>query len=170
MDEEIWLYGDTNFSRLVDGDVAYKQNQVNQIKEIWNGKNVVLVEGAKYRVGVGNNLLENTQQVKRILGPAESAFDRYSEILHECVRQAQNTDNVIVLIALGPTATVLAYDLAKMGIQAIDIGHLDISYERVLTGNSGAIPGKYTNEAVGGNIVADCYDETYLEQIVAIYE
>ena len=27
------------------------------------------------------------------------------------------------LLALGPTATVLAYDLCKMGYQAVDIGH-----------------------------------------------
>lgn len=35
----------------------------------------------------------------------------------------------LVLIALGHTATVLAYDLAEVGYQAIDIGHIDIEYE-----------------------------------------
>ena len=33
-----------------------------------------------------------------------------------------------MLLALGPTATVLAYDLSKLGYQAIDIGHLPNCY------------------------------------------
>jgi hypothetical protein len=41
----------------------------------------------------------------------------------------------LILIALGPTATVLAYDLAKKGYQAIDIGHLPSCYEVVKNGN-----------------------------------
>mgnify|MGYP000128627122 CR=1 FL=1 len=35
----------------------------------------------------------------------------------------------LFLIALGPTATVLAYDLFKSGYQAIDAGHVDVEYE-----------------------------------------
>ena len=34
-----------------------------------------------------------------------------------------------VLIALGQTATVLAYDLSEAGLQAIDPGHVDVEYE-----------------------------------------
>jgi len=30
---------------------------------------------------------------------------------------------------LGPTTTVLAYDLYKNGYQAIDIGHVDLEHE-----------------------------------------
>lgn len=35
----------------------------------------------------------------------------------------------LVLISLGPTATVLAFDLANQGIQAIDVGQLDNEYD-----------------------------------------
>ena len=34
----------------------------------------------------------------------------------------------LVLLSLGPCATVLAYDLSKKGYQALDIGHLPNSY------------------------------------------
>ncbi len=34
----------------------------------------------------------------------------------------------MVIIALGPTATVLAYDLSQNGIWALDLGHIDIEY------------------------------------------
>lgn len=39
-----------------------------------------------------------------------------------------------MLIALGPTATVMAYDLADMGYQALDIGNVDIEAEWFLRG------------------------------------
>ena len=35
---------------------------------------------------------------------------------------------MIVLLAIGLTATVLSYDLADNGFQVIDIGHLDVEY------------------------------------------
>ena len=36
---------------------------------------------------------------------------------------------MILLLAIGPTATVLSYDLADNGFQVIDIGHLDVEYQ-----------------------------------------
>lgn len=161
------LYGDTNFSRLTDGNNNEdKVAQVKRIQGIWENRNIILVEGCKTRFGVGNDLLDNAASIRRILGPAESAFDYYEEILSAVQRTAENTHEPLVIMAMGPTATVLAYDLALSGIQAIDLGHLDISYMRILTGNMGAIPGKYTNEADGGNVVDDCDDPEYLEQIL----
>ena len=49
---------------------------------------------------------------------------------------------------MGPTATVLAYDLSRAGYQAIDIGHLDLEYEWFLRGEGVRVevPGKYNNE------------------------
>lgn len=74
----------------------------------------------------------------------------------------------MVLIALGPTATVLAANLSKEGLQAIDIGHLDIPYEYFLSGKNRneKIEGKYTNEAFDGNSVVDCTDEIYQSEII----
>ncbi|MCT2891386.1 DUF1792 domain-containing protein [Streptococcus thermophilus] len=37
--------------------------------------------------------------------------------------------NLIILLAIGPTATVLSYDLADNGFQVIDIGYLDFEYQ-----------------------------------------
>ena len=39
---------------------------------------------------------------------------------------------IIILISLGPTATILSFDLCKLGYQAIDIGHIDYGYESFL--------------------------------------
>lgn len=74
----------------------------------------------------------------------------------------------MVILALGPTATVLASALADCGVQALDIGHIDIEYEWFLKGTKTrvAVSGKYTNEVFKGNEVEDCKDSRYLSQII----
>ena len=37
--------------------------------------------------------------------------------------------NVLFLLALGPTAMVLSFNLANLGYQALDLGHMDLQYE-----------------------------------------
>ena len=69
------------------------------------------------------------------------------------------------------TATVLAYDLAKLGYWAMDIGHLDIEYEWMKMGAADriVIQGKQVNELkeIGGADVETCHDAKYLSQIIA---
>lgn len=136
------------------------------LKRIWNNRNIIFIEGEKSRLGVNNTLFSNSLSVKRILCPATNAFDKYEEILQKAMEQ--DTD-VLYLIALGPTATVLAYDLSKTGRQAIDVGHVDIEYEwyRIGAKRKVAVSSKYVNEALEGEI-NDVADTTYKEQIIAI--
>lgn len=138
------------------------------IKKIWQDRDIVIVEGIQTRSGVGNDLYDNAKSIQRILGPATNAFDRYDEIL-AAITISVSKDRLI-LLSLGMTATVLAYDLAKLGYQAIDLGHLDIEYEWYLQGRVMDKPvpvrGKYTNEAEGGNEVDACCDPLYLSQII----
>ena len=129
-----------------------------------------MIEGEKSRMGVGNDLFNNAKSIKRILCPAENAYAHYKEIYSKAVELISKDD--LVLIALGPTATVLAHDLFLAGYQAVDIGHVDISYEWYLRGVSNpseriTIPGKYVNEAPGGNLVEATNDPDYLNQIIA---
>ena len=85
---------------------------------------------------------------------------------------AKKTDrDRLILIALGHTATVLAYDLAAEGYQALDIGHLDIEYEWFLRKTDKKIPieGKFVNEAPLGRIVAEPIgDKKYLDEIINV--
>ena len=75
--------------------------------------------------------------------------------------------NSLIIIALGPTATVLAYDLAKEGYQALDMGHFDIEYEWYLRNatKKEKISNKYTNEVSGGNDTENVQDKDYINQI-----
>lgn len=148
-------YEDKNISR----------RYIEKLLRLWENRHVIIIEGEKSRFGVGNTLLSKTKSVARILAPKHHAFSKYHEILEKA--KTMNKE-ALYLIALGPTATVLAYDLAKSGRQAIDIGNVDIEYEWYLRGAKEKIKieGKYTSEAIGGRNVADVKNEQYESEIL----
>lgn len=135
------------------------------VKTLWKNKDIVIVEGEKSRLGIGNDLFDGAKSINRILCPVENAFSVYDNILKE-VKKVPHYK--IILIALGPTATVLAYDLSKIGYQAIDIGHIDIEYEWYLqkSKNKVKIEKKYVNEVEEGWNVEEIQDEKYLKQVI----
>lgn len=142
----------------------------NNIKKIWDKRDIVIIEGHETRLGLGNDLLDNAVSVRRILGPSTNAFDYYDKIMEFALKIEKDA---LFLLALGPTATVLAYDLYKNGYQAIDIGHIDVEYEWFKMGveNPVKLDNKYVCEAPSGDIVETVQDDEYLKQIIArIYD
>ena len=99
---------------------------VEKLKQLFQDREVLIVEGENTRFGLGNELLSLAKKVNRILCPPKNAYRIYSKILERIKKEDKKQ---LILIALGPTATILAYDLAKEGYQAVDIGHMDIEYE-----------------------------------------
>ena len=163
-------YLDTQLSRfyIMYQDKSHCKQQLELLKRIWDKKDIVIIEGEKSRTGVGNDLYANAKSVQRILGPATDAFKKYDQMLTAIKTYVQK--DKLILLSYGMTATVLAYDLAKLGYWAIDIGHLDIEYEwfRMGVTENAAVKGKFTNEAKeqGGHCVDDCEDKQYLSQII----
>lgn len=137
------------------------------LKMLWDNRDILIVEGEQTRLGVGNDLFANASSIKRILAPAVNAFSSYDKIIETVKKHHKNE---LVLIALGPTATVLASDLASETCQAIDIGHIDIEYEWFLNNSKEkhAIKGKYTNEVDDGRNSSECVDEKYLSEIIDV--
>ncbi len=151
--------------------VIYPRDQREQaagrfhaLKQIWDQQDVLFVEGDKTRMGVGNDLFCNAKSISRILAPNENAYDVYDEILHAALQYGKNK---LILLALGPSATVLAYDLAEAGYRALDIGHLDLEYEWFLKGEGHSyIAHKYNNEMFGDTRVIPVYDQCYEDSVV----
>lgn len=137
----------------------------DRLKLIWKDRHIVIIEGKKSRLGVGNDLFCESKDIRRILCPEENAFEEYEFILEEAKKIDKQK---LILLAIGPTATILAYDLNKLGYQAIDIGHIDIEYEWFLAGvtKKERVKNKYVCEAGGGENVGDCEDRDYINQII----
>ena len=142
------------------------RKRFEDLKRIWDQREVLLVEGDRTRMGIGNDLFANAESVERIIAPNENAFDVYDAVYDAVMEEGKNK---VILIALGPTATVLAYDLAKAGYWALDIGHLDLEYEWFLRGKGYSyVPHKYNNEMPGDTMVTDISDQGYEQSIVKI--
>ena len=164
-----YKFGDALFTRpYIDfPDDTNEKKIFPLIKELWDNRNVLIVEGEQTRLGVGNDLLDNAKSIQRILAPATNAFEKHSEILAEIKKHAKDK---LVLLALGPTATVLACELSRFGFWAVDIGHIDIEYEWYLRKVKDRIPieGKYTHEVIEGRTITECDDSEYNEQIIKV--
>ncbi len=96
------------------------------MRKIWHSKKVLVVCGENSFKSVRPDLIDNALEISYIKGPSKDAFERYDELLTQVL---QHTKDIVVLISLGPTATVMAYDLYKFGYQAIDIGHAFKDYQ-----------------------------------------
>ena len=147
-------------------DKSKVPSYIRKLKQIWDKKDIIIIEGEKTRLGVGNDLFNNTKSIKRILCPAVNAFNVYQKIINQ-VKKIDKSN--LILLALGPTSTVLAYDLDKLGYRAIDVGHIDIEYEWFLRNATKKIQinNKYVCEAYGNKYkIKNIKDKKYYEEII----
>lgn len=160
-------YYDTQITRLYMDYKDKNKSKIlfSKIKKLWEDRDIVIIEGEKSRLGMGNDLFINARSIQRILAPSTNAFSKYDEILEKATNVNKNK---LILVALGPTATVLAFDLGKLGYQAIDIGHIDIEYEWLLkqADKKIKIDSKFTNESINGSKVDDTITDDYESQII----
>lgn len=163
-------YGNSFISRfyIEIEDKSTAENRFKKLKQFWEGRDIIIVEGEKSRLGVGNDLFDNVKSTRRILCPVDNAYNKYNDILEASKRNA--FDGALFILAVGPAATVLAYDLFKEGYQALDIGHADIEYEWFKAGATKKQPvkNKYVNEAGAGKGVTESKNSKYLSEIVKI--
>lgn len=153
-----------------DKDKHVMKAKFDHIKRIWDGKKLLVIEGYHTRFGVGNDLISNASDVKRILAPDKNAFSVYEKILDTATKYGMDR---LILVILGPTATVLSYDLAKKGYWAVDIGQVDNEYEWFLRGQSERCDisyktvSEYSNKSVFSDI-DEPFKSLYENQIVEI--
>ena len=161
-------YGSTFISRpYIDFlDKSKSKSQFEKLKKIWEGRDILIVEGYTSRSGVGNDLFDGAKSIKRIICPSRNAYSKKTEIMEEILKHSEGR---LILLMLGPTAKVLAYQLASKGIQAIDIGHIDSEYEWMQMGAEKKVllRNKHTAEFNLDTEIELANDDEYLSQIVA---
>lgn len=107
-----------------------------QWRRVWQGRRVLVVTGKGSRFDLVPALFDTAGKVDFLYSAPEHAFDERDAILKDVLEHAD--EDTLVLLSLGPTATVLAHRIAAAGIQALDIGHISASYNHVYA--KGALP------------------------------
>lgn len=159
------IYGNSFISRpyMIYKNKEKSKEWFTRIIDIWNGEEVLLVEGEYSRSGVGNDLFSNVKKIERIICPGQNAFDYYDDILNSIEQFDKKT---LILLALGPTSKPIAKSLSDKGYWTLDIGHLDSEYEWYKSNATSKIKlnNKHSAEIVDANI-SSCTDEDYLSSI-----
>lgn len=135
----------------------------DRMKQLWHGRDLVIIEGGISHNGVGNDLFAEAGTVRRIIVPSRSCYTVYDRIL-EAARRLEE-QNVLFLVSIGAASKVLVYDLVQDGCRALDIGNLDMEYEWSLHGASG----KYQllkHDIEGEALDRELGYETYLGEVV----
>lgn len=129
------------------------------------GRRSSIVEGIFSRSGVGNDLFAESKEVQRILCPPNNAYSDYERI-KECIKKYGQGKTILIM--LGPTAKILAYELALEGYRAIDLGHVDSEYEWCKMGvhKKVKLDSKHTAEWNTDECIQDVSDELYHSQII----
>ncbi|WP_297816262.1 SP_1767 family glycosyltransferase [uncultured Lactobacillus sp.] len=161
-------YGSTFISRpYIDLiDKSKSQHYFDKWKEIWNGHDLLIVEGKFTRSGVGNDLFDNANSVERIICPPRDSYAKVNEI-EDAIKE--HAADKLVLLMLGPTAKVIVDDLQDLDNQIIDLGHIDSEYEWFKMGAKYKVKlkDKHTAEFNYDENIEPIQDAKYQEEIVA---
>ncbi|MEH7419165.1 GT-D fold domain-containing glycosyltransferase [Neobacillus drentensis] len=118
-----------------------------KLTNLWQGKRILIVEGKHSRLGVDNTLFSNTNSIGRIICPSNNAWSVYNAIKLCVLKNAKDYD--LVLVSLGPTATVLADDISREGVRIVDIGHLNLEYNKFIEdGGMDNLHGKIIDDSI----------------------
>ena len=98
----------------------------SKVKAIWQDKDITIVCGNTVFDNIKNNIFDCAKSIDFIDAPSQNAFNHYTDLL-ETVKQVDK--NRMLILILGPTATILAYDMAKLGYRALDMGHIAKDYD-----------------------------------------
>lgn len=161
------VYGNTWLSRIysMKWDKPKAYSIFLKLEKLWKDRDIILIEGAYSRLGVGNNCFASARSIRRILAPAKNSFERYDDILSTALSMG---GEILFVLAMGPSATAMAAELTEAGRQALDMGHIDIEYEWMNADVKQKIPirGKFSNEAfLTGISATEVYGELTNEEV-----
>lgn len=125
-----YSYGSSFISRPDNAPWLDTPSYWANLEALWAGKDVTLVRGTdptKDGTGAVSLTVEDlrsARSVREVVGPHINAWHVYDALLEQIGTPS------MALLCLGATATVMAADLCKKGVHAIDIGHVGMFIHR----------------------------------------
>ena len=95
---------------------------------VFHEREITLITNSEMEtVATQTKLFGKAAKLHFIQAPAEQAFSQYDSLLNKA---SEHREDCLYLLACGPVATVLAFDLHNSGRQAVDIGHFIHRFKR----------------------------------------
>lgn len=98
-----------------------------KLRSVWDGKDIILVGCPEALSKIQYDIYDNAKSIDYVFCRNRDCFSQYDWIVSE-VKSAYK-DGAIVILQAGMTGTVLAYDFMKLGMRALDLGHLQKAYD-----------------------------------------
>lgn len=112
----------------------HREALVDAWRACWEGRNVTVVTGRGSRFDPIDELFSNVGDINFEYGPTRNAFESLDQLTAQLLEKPLD----LVIVALGPAATILAARLSDRGVQTLDIGHISNSYEQIF--RNGPVP------------------------------
>jgi hypothetical protein len=101
-------------------------------RSVWDGRDVCFITGQGSRFQYDDELFGGLASRRTLYSLPRDAYSDVPRLIGEITASVPR--ETMILIALGPAATILAARLARLGYWALDIGHLPNAYRTVARG------------------------------------
>ena len=118
------VYASAFVSRPDSAPWIHNPTYWSDIERLWKGRHVTLVRGSGKSL-TASLLTPSAASVNEIMCSRQHAWAERGELLEKIGRPER------VILCCGPTATVLAVELAAKGVHAIDLGHIGMWFKRL---------------------------------------
>lgn len=126
------IYGSAFVTRPDSAPKPFDAAYWRMIRRLWEGRDVVLVRGSEKSLVAAD--LAGAASVTEIIGPRQHAWAAHADLLGVLKGERRP-----VILCLGATATVLAWELAQDGTQALDLGHVGMFLRKLTRGEDPAV-------------------------------
>jgi Glycosyltransferase GT-D fold len=121
------VYGSAFITRPDSAPWIDRKDYWARVRSLWAGRDVTLVIGSQRSLTV--EAMPESRSVRLLEGKYRDSYEIIDQLM-EWIGRPSHT----VLLCLGPSATVLAWRLAKINVHAVDIGHIGMMLRHACTG------------------------------------
>lgn len=122
-------YGSAFITRPDAAPAIDCKDYYDKVKELWRDRDVLVMHGEGTGFLKQKCLIETAKTSRVLTGPIRDAYSHHKDLVRSLLKHSSN--DTIILLSLGPEATVLAFDMAMKGRQTLDLGHMGMFYAHI---------------------------------------
>jgi len=116
---------DTILNAWVNSVHMHGTNKIPLIKKLWEKKDIVFITGKNSSFKYIDFFFDNAKSINFEYGLNFNAFDDMDNLFNKCCKYPKET---LFIVALGPTGSVISYDLINKGYKVLDLGGFTTRY------------------------------------------